>query len=162
MFRRLAPLAALPLLLLTGCLQVVSLHPADDANNPDCASVTVRLPDAIDTLVARETDAQATGAWGDPVAVILRCGVDVPGPSTQPCFELPGSTIQWLRDDTNAPQYLFTTYGRDPAVSVEIDTDIIPAGIALDELSGAVSVVPTNGRECLSLEDTVTGEDLPE
>jgi len=162
MLRRLAPLAVLPLLPLAGCLPIVSLPPAEDANNPECAAVTVRIPDALDTLLARETDAQATGAWGDPVAVILRCGVEVPGPSTLPCFELPGSTVQWLRDDTDAPHYLFTSYGRDPAVAVEVDTELIPAGIALDELSRAVSVLPTNGHECLSLEDTVTGEELPE
>jgi len=147
-------------LLLTGCLPIVSLPAADGANDPGCAEVSVRLPDSIDALPRRETDAQATGAWGDPVAVILRCGVDVPGPSTLPCIEIPGTGVFWLRDDSEAPHYLFTSYGRDPAVAVEIDSDLIAPGIALDELSSAVVFAPGNGRECLDLEDTVTGAEL--
>lgn len=154
---RLALLAAAPALLLAGCLPTVALSPAPDANNPDCAQVSVRLPEQVDTFERRETDAQATGAWGDPVAVILRCGVEVPGPSTLPCIEIPGTGIHWLRDASEAPHYLFTTYGRDPAISVQVDADLIPPGIALDDVANAVTFLPKNGRECLSLEDSVTG-----
>ncbi len=159
--RSAALIATATTFLVGGCAAIVSLPAADDANNPGCAAVSVRLPDVIDTLPQRETDAQATGAWGDPVAVILRCGVEVPGPSTLPCIEIPGSGVFWLRDDSEAPHYLFTSYGRDPAIAVEVDSDVISPGIALDELSDAVSFLPTNGRECLDLEDTVTGAELP-
>ena len=151
----------LPLLaVLSGCTTAVSLEAAPDANNPDCANVTVRLPDTVGTLDALETDAQATGAWGDPVAVILRCGVEVPGPSTQLCIEIPGTGISWLLDDTDAPNYRYTSYGRDPAVSVAVNTEIISAGVALDDLANAVSFTPLNGRECTGFADTVTGDDL--
>lgn len=156
-----AVLAAAALaVMLAGCAGTVSLEPADAANDPDCADVTVRLPDAIDGIERRETDAQATGAWGDPVSVILRCGVAVPGPSTLSCIEIPGTGIQWLRDASTAPNYVFTTYGRDPAVSVAVDADAIAPGVALDELANAVSFTPATGRECASLEDTVTGQEL--
>lgn len=150
---------AVAALVLAGCTSSVSLEAAPNANDPDCANITVRLPDTIDTLAALQTDAQATGAWGDPVAVILRCGVEVPGPSTLPCIEIPGTGIQWLRDETETGNFVFTTYGRDPAVSVAVDAEIVGPGVALDELANAVSFTPSNGRSCQSLDDTVTGSD---
>ena len=70
---------------LTGCTSTVSLEPAPDANDPACAEVTVRLPDDLAGQSRRWTDAQATGAWGEPAAVLLTCGVEPPGPTTLPC-----------------------------------------------------------------------------
>ena len=40
-----------------------------------------RLPETVDGLERRETNAQATGAWGNPASVLLRCGVPTPGPT---------------------------------------------------------------------------------
>ncbi|HAQ60217.1 MAG TPA: DUF3515 domain-containing protein, partial [Microbacterium sp.] len=51
---------------LSGCTSAVSMQPARDANDPLCAEVSVRLPASIDNQERRQTDAQATGAWGDP------------------------------------------------------------------------------------------------
>jgi len=152
-------LAGLLVATLAGCSPTVVMHPAEDANNVDCAAVTVRLPDTLgDGLAKRTTDAQATGAWGDPVSVLLSCGVAVPAASELPCIEVNG--IQWLRDDSAAPNYSFTSFGRDPAVLVAVDADVVSPGIPLDELANAVSFTPSNGLECRSLEDTVTGVEL--
>src|SRR5690606_14059223 len=79
---------ALTFLTLTGCTPTVTLEPAADATNPECAEVIVRLPDMVDGNEYRYTDAQGTGAWGEPSAVLLRCGVPVPGPSPLPCVTL--------------------------------------------------------------------------
>lgn len=54
--------------MLTGCSGDVPMIPADDANNPACADVIVRLPSTVDGLDRRYTNAQSTGAWGDPQA----------------------------------------------------------------------------------------------
>lgn len=148
--------AALLLGGLTACSPAVSLDAAPDAVNPDCAEVIVRLPDAIDEFEYRHTDAQATGAWGEPTAIILRCGVPVPGPTTQLCVELDG--IDWIRDDSNAPTYVFTTYGRDPAVEVIVDGDVASGTNALIQLSNAVSNIKATGactdpNEVLDLPD---------
>ena len=160
--RPLAVLAIAAALVLSGCSTSVILDPAPDANNPACAAVTVRLPSTLNgnggPLAQRETTAQATGAWGEPSAVILHCGVPVPSASSLPCIEVDG--IQWLRDATNAPNFIFTSYGRDPAISVAVDSDAIGPGVALDLLSNVVSYTATNGRQCTSLQDTVTGSDL--
>lgn len=127
---------------------------AEDATNPDCAEIIVRLPESVDEFGKRETNAQATAAWGEPAAVLLRCGVPVPGPSTLPCFTVKG--VDWLRDSSDAPNYIFTSYGRDPAVEVIIDGDRASSS-ALSALGNAVGSLPSD-RECLAAED-VFGED---
>ena len=140
------PLALVPLLVLglAGCAPTVALEPADGAADPACAEVTVRLPDTVAALTARETNAQATGAWGEPVGVILRCGVPSPGPtSTLVCVTVDG--VDWLRDDTNDPSYVFTTYGRTPAVEVIVDATAASGLDALTDLAYAVGQLPVEG-----------------
>ena len=138
-------LAAVPVvLLLAGCAPTVALAPADDAASPLCAEVSVRLPEAIGELASRETNAQATGAWGEPTAVILRCGVPAPAPTAElPCVTVEG--VDWLRDDSDDPRFVFTTYGRVPAVEVIVDGDAASGLEALTELAPAVSRLPVEG-----------------
>lgn len=144
---------------LAGCSPIIALEPAPDANNPDCASVIVRLPDQVAELDKRETNAQSTSVWGDPASVILTCGVTVPGASTLPCFDKQG--IFWLLDDSDDKFWTFRTFGRDPAVEVAVDRDIVSgAGVVIDDLTSAVSYLPTNGSMCTSLSDTATGGQL--
>jgi len=140
--------------LLGACSQPVPLEPAADATNPDCAEIIVRLPDGIEEFAQRETNAQATGAWGDPAAIFLRCGVPVPGPSTLPCFTVKG--VDWLRDSSEAPVYKFISYGRDPAVEVVIDGDRASSN-ALNALGNAVGSLPAT-KQCLAVQD-VFGEE---
>jgi hypothetical protein len=83
---------------------------------------------------------------------VLHCGVAVPAPTAElPCYTIDG--IDWLVDDTDAPTYVLTTYGRDPAVSVAMDSTVVASSTVLDELSGAVSWLPENGQACVSVED---------
>jgi len=106
----------------------------------------------IGELAARETNAQATGAWGDPVAVVLHCGVAVPPPTAElACYTIDG--VDWLVDPADAPNFVFTTYGRDPAVSVVVDSEVASGRTAIEAVSSAVSWLPTNGRACISVED---------
>ena len=148
-----ALLAIAATLALAGCSQVVALDPAGDANNPACADVIVRLPDNLQGLERRETNAQATGAWGYPAAVLLRCGVEVPAASTLPCVEVDG--IFWLRDGADDPTFVFTTFGRDPAVDVVIDQDAASPGLVLSDLSRMVEFTEPNGLECDAVEDSL-------
>ncbi|HYP74154.1 MAG TPA: DUF3515 family protein [Microbacterium sp.] len=141
---------------LTGCSATVSMTPAKHANDPGCAAVTSRLglipAGAVDGQARRWTDAQATGAWGDPeesgtpTTVLLTCGVEVPGPSTLTCQRVGG--VDWLMDDSEAPNYRFTTFGRDPAVEVYLDYDRVSGATVLNALSSAVGQLPVTGTEC--------------
>ncbi|MGX5679850.1 DUF3515 family protein [Schumannella luteola] len=142
---RLLAAALVPIaLLLAGCSPTVALEPADDAANPLCAEVSVRLPEAIGELASRETNAQATGAWGEPTAVILRCGVPSPAPTAElPCITVEG--VDWLRDDSDDPNFVFTTYGREPAVEVIINGEEASGLEVLTALGDAVSRLPSSG-----------------
>src|SRR3954465_13340862 len=75
-------------LALASCSPVVDVTPAKDAANAACAPMMLALPDAIGDAKLRKTNAQATAAWGDPSLVILRCGVNVPGPTTDRCVSV--------------------------------------------------------------------------
>lgn len=156
-------LCALPALLATavlaGCAPIVPLTPTEGATDPACASVIVRLPDTVAGLDSRQTNAQATAAWGTPASVILRCGLEPPAPtSLLRCYTVSG--VDWLVDDSDDPDFVFTTYGRVPAVQVVIDSDGDPAvegdGVSgaavLGDLSYAVSQLPAEG-ECIDPQD---------
>jgi len=140
---------------VAGCASAVPMQPADDAANPACAEIVVRLPDDIDSHGLRETDAQATGAWGDPAVILLTCGVEVPGPSTQRCITIDG--VDWLVDDSDEDLGVFTTYGRDPAVQVVVDL-VTSDSNALNALAASVGTTELTGA-CTDPQDASTGDD---
>lgn len=142
---------AMLVLGVSACTTAVAMQPATNAADPHCADVTVRLPPDIDDLPKRETTAQATGAWGTPTAVLLHCGVEPPAPtSTMPCYTV--GDVDWLVDDTDDPEYRFTSYGRDPAVTVVLDNTVVAGISVLEALNAAVAQLPVTGA-CLALED---------
>jgi len=151
-----AALACVPLALsLAGCTRTVALEPAADAIEVGCADIVVRLPDEVSGHEQRPTDAQGTGAWGDPAAVLLRCGVEPPGPTTLECVDVNG--VDWIIDESDAPNYVFTTYGRVPATEVIVDSDLASGTTALTDLALAVSSVPAEGG-CLGAEELLEEE----
>lgn len=144
-------------LLLAGCSAAVPLQPAPDAVNAACADVVVHLPTTVAGQAERETNAQGTGAWGAPdSAVLLHCGVEVPGPTTLPCLAING--IDWIEDDSDAPLYRFTTYGRDPAVELVIDSKKVSGSTVLVDLTNAVSYIPATGG-CVGAEEPTVPPD---
>jgi hypothetical protein len=109
--------------------------------------MTVRLPETVAEQTRRSVNAQATGAWGAPVAVIVRCGLPLPEPSPLPCFTVDG--IDWLRDDQDAPRFRFITYGLDPATEVIVDSEVVSGTSALRELSKAVGSQSAPVQACI-------------
>lgn len=131
---------------LTGCTNAVSMSAAPSANAAACAAVQVRLPATVDSKFdLRNTNAQATAAWGDPEVAIYHCGVAVPTVSDLPCFSQGG--VDWIRDD-RGDQVVYTTFGRSPAVQVVVDSTKTTSSV-VQELSDAVSSLPKDGHECL-------------
>ena len=127
---------------LSACSAVVNLDASPDSNNPACAEISVRLPDQVASESKRQTNAQATGAWGDPTAVILRCGLPVVEVSKLPCVTASG--VDWLVDDSKKPSYRFITFGRNPATEVIVDSTKVAGVTALDDLSTAVESIPAS------------------
>ncbi|WP_255372150.1 DUF3515 family protein [Cellulosimicrobium sp. CUA-896] len=142
----------------TGCAPRIGVPVADDAADPLCAEVVLALPDALgEDLPQVGTTSQATAAWGAPgAAVTLRCGVEVPGPTTDLCQSVgTGSgTVDWLVVEDGEGTWTFTTYGRDPAVQV-----VVPPAVSANhstsfvaDLGPAVQSVPQT-RRCLDVAD---------
>lgn len=134
---------------LSACTPIADVEPAPDAANPDCATVMVALPSELADQQQRETDSQATAAWGEPAKIILRCGVPVPGPTTDQCATVNG--VDWiLREDETT--WTATTYGREPAVEVLFNPEEVSSSTLLVQLENSVTrIEPT--RECISSND---------
>lgn len=159
--RALSSVASAALLLafaagLAACSTTVDMDAADDANDPLCAELTTRLPGSLADQPRHWTDAQATAAWGEPSNVLLTCGVTPPGPTTLRCWNVAG--VDWIIDESDAPTFRVTTYGRTPAVELYLDTsaDADGQGVSsrdvLDALSPLISSFPVDG-ECVERED---------
>ncbi len=147
----LAIVVAAAAVALAGCAPTVAMDPAAGAGSPACAAVTVRLPDDIGGFAARDTDAQATGAWGYPTVITLHCGVDSPAPTSDlPCVS--GDTVDWLVDDSDSPNYKLTAYGRNPSVTVAFDYSQVSGNDVIAALDQAVSQLPQVGK-CIGVDD---------
>ncbi|MFM1993377.1 MAG: hypothetical protein RL537_66 [Actinomycetota bacterium] len=136
------------ILLLSGCTATVNLEAAEDANNPACAEVMVRLPDVLGEHEKRLTNSQSTSAWGNPAAVLLRCGLPQVTISDLPCVT--AGNFDWLVDDSQAPSYRFISYATDPAVEVVVDSDVASGVTTLESLEAAIGVIDQSKR-CTSI-----------
>ena len=137
--------------LLAACSPVVDVTAAQDAANPACAPMMVALPDAIGDAGLRKTNSQATAAWGDPSQVILRCGVNAPGPTTDRCVSVNG--VDWVIKEGEAA-WTLTTFGRVPATEILLtkDQETVSSATVLADLSGAAAKIPATGN-CVGQED---------
>lgn len=126
---------------------------APDANDPACADVIVRLPQTLDGAARRDTNAQATGAWGNPASVLLYCGIEPSGPTTDTCVNVKG--VDWILDDSRAPLFRFEAYGRSPGLEVIVNAEEQVSGTnVLAELTPSVSLLPQE-RHCSSLTESL-------
>ncbi len=159
-------LGVLAVAVLAGCSAPVNLAPGPHASDPVCAEVLQAAPGVLADGEERSITSQATAAWGEP-PVTLRCGVEVPGPSTERCItvESGDSSVDWLAlegDDELVPEHArqesgawtFITYGRVPAVEV-----VVPAERGSDQPTAVLvelaSAVERTGveRECVGVDD---------
>ncbi|WP_053388228.1 DUF3515 family protein [Leucobacter japonicus] len=136
--------------MLTACAPTVPMTAAEDANNPACANVIVRLPDTVAGQDRRTTNAQSTGAWGDS-AVQLICGTEPSGPTTDACVDVNG--VDWVIDDSAAPIYKFEPYGRTPGIVVYVDSEQVSGTETTVDLNNVVQQLPQE-RKCTALSDT--------
>ncbi|GAA4030843.1 hypothetical protein GCM10023063_11740 [Arthrobacter methylotrophus] len=140
-----ATAATAGVLVLTGCSPVVDVKAAADAANPACAPMMVALPDTIGDAALRKTNSQATAAWGDPSVLILRCGVNVPGPTTDRCVTV--NDVDWVIKEGD-PVWTLTTYGREPATEILMDPNKISSATVLADLAPAASKIKAT-RKCV-------------
>lgn len=152
--RRALPLAAAALVTLTACAPTVAVDVAPYATDPVCASVVLALPQELSADLPRlETDAQATTAWGRAdAAVVLRCGVEPLGPTTDRCQSVStpnGPTIDWVVVEEDG-DWRFTTYGRVPAVEVRVPAAVTEfSSTSFVDLLGPAVAQTAQERSCL-------------
>ena len=138
------------------CTPTVPMERAAHAILPVCAEVSVRLPKTIGDLERVNTNAQGTAAWGNPTAVLFRCGLDMPVASNELCTKV--GDVDWLADGSHDPDYVFISYGRNPAVEVIVDNTLISGRTVLEALNDAVRVLDQE-HFCIDFTDL---EDPPE
>ncbi|MDI3242493.1 DUF3515 family protein [Arthrobacter sp. AL08] len=146
---RILAAAAIAGVLLSACSPVVDVAPAKDAADPACAPMMVALPDAIGDAKLRKTNSQATAAWGDPSLLVLRCGVNVPGPTTDRCVSVNG--VDWVIKEGD-PVWTLTTFGREPATEILLDPNKISSATVLADLASSASKLPAT-RNCVGQAD---------
>jgi len=137
--------------VLTGCSQPVVVDPAPYAADPECARVMLAIPETLGGLEMRDTTSQATSAYGDEFTILVRCGVEPPGPTTETCtsVDVESGSQDWLLVDLGE-DWQATSFGRTPAVEVLVPKERADQAVGelLAELSGAAALAPSNGLEC--------------
>ncbi len=135
-----------------GCAATATVEPAPQAHDPVCADVMLTLPEEIGEHSQRPTSSQGTAAWGDPAAVVLRCGVEPIGPSEHPCVSPAGVDWVWIENEDHLQ---LISYGREPTVEVLLDGERLTedttmnAQFALSEAVGRIEQT----RRCTDLLD---------
>ena len=140
--------AAVGLVTLGACTPTITVEVAPDATDPLCASIVLALPEELGGAERLRTTSQATTAWGtQSSAITLRCGVEPPGPTTEACQaieDVSGTSVDWLVVEDEG-SWVFTTYGRVPAVEVTVPDGVATAPVV--DLNRAVSLAPQS-RHC--------------
>lgn len=130
-----------------GCAGAVDIEPAPGGGTVECRDLVAALPPTLADLARRGADTTVgVAAWGDP-AVVLRCGTEPLGPTTLPCVTIDG--VDWIvvaQDENGAAR--LATFGRDPAVEVEVPAEYAPAPLVLTGLGEAVDALPVD-RSCV-------------
>ncbi|GAA3031479.1 DUF3515 family protein [Streptomyces glomeratus] len=123
------------------------LTAAAGAGDTHCREVTRKAPGLLAGKERRSVGLEGVVVWGSQ-QVILRCGVNSPGATKDPCFEANG--VDWVIDERQSTpdRKVIVTFGRTPATQVAIRAREVRADEAIVELSHLVAGVPKSGR-CL-------------
>lgn len=93
------------------------------------------------------TPSDAVRAWGKrpESAVIARCGVASPGPTTDMCFAANG--VDWVESSLGDGRR-YVTYGREPAIEVLVPKEAGVDGSVLASFAAAAKKIPQGEHRC--------------
>ncbi len=118
---------------------------APEGRSTACTTLVATRPATVLGQPSRPTTGEpGTAAWGNP-AIVLRCGTEPLGPTTLECLDVDG--IDWVVLATDGSGTVFASYGRRPAVEVEVPAAYAPEAFALTELTAVVQELPQR-RSC--------------
>ncbi len=126
-----------PALALSACAPVVDVSPGQGRGERGLRAhdgVPFRMR-SVTPSCARPTARQRPPGATRPL-VILRCGVNVPGPTTDRCVSVNG--VDWVIKEGD-PVWTLTTFGREPATEILMDPDKISSATVLADLSAAAA-----------------------
>lgn len=137
---------------ITACAPVISVPAGVNATEPICADVVLALPDVVLEQERAKTTSQATAAWGEAgAAITFICGVNQPDPTSEDCQSITldmfgrEDTFDWIMN-TSDSGFTFTSYGRDPAMMVQVPATLNstqPTAALLDVANGVAQVPAT-------------------
>ncbi|MEU6963241.1 DUF3515 domain-containing protein [Streptomyces chrestomyceticus] len=130
------------------------IESAPNADHPLCADLARNYPRRLLDEDRTEAKGEGVAVWGDS-AVVLRCGMKPPKPTTDLCLNVNG--VDWvLRSDSSSEgenegggksKKTLLTYGRDPAVEVTVTAEAMTAaGDTLVDLGDAVRAIPQKAK----------------
>jgi hypothetical protein len=132
------------------CAPVITVPVGVEATTPVCAEVVLALPDVVLDQEKAKTNSQATAAWGEPgAAITFTCGVAAPDPTSEDCQSITTNvygapeTFDWILI-TSSTGFSFVSYGREPAMMVQVPASLNaeqPTAALLD-VAQAVAKVP--------------------
>ncbi len=143
-------------LVLTACTPVISVPAGTYATEPICAEVVLALPDQVLEQDRAKTTSQATAAWGvGGAAVTFTCGVEEPETASEDCQSITVNvygepeTFDWIAYPHDSG-FTFVTYGRTPAMMVQVPASLNasqPTAALLDVATGVSKVAATKACE---------------
>jgi hypothetical protein len=130
--------------VVAGCGSGDQVTAAPQATAAACTALSARLPATVLDRARGTLNVTGAAAWGDP-AIVLRCGVASPGPTTDQCIEADG--VDWVFTETKEV-FRFVSYGRTPGVEVTVPTSIdrTTAPGVLADLADAVRSITTTTK----------------
>lgn len=132
---------------LAACSSSVEVTPGPLADSEACRKASRHWPPTVGRLERADTttDSATVAAWGDP-AVIARCGVTSPGPTTDLCITVSG--VDWVAHRLS-DGVRFISYGRDPAIEVLVPHDYAPEPLLLPAFEQAAKQLPPGRHRCI-------------
>lgn len=124
---------------------------APHAGDTACKQIAERYPDRLGGQALTFTDRPGVAVWGDNT-IVLRCGVELPVPTVDPCATVDGVDWVFREERSKDGGKTVVTYGRDPAVEAVVSDEAVAVDDVLVDLSALVEPVKTYTR-CLNLND---------
>ncbi|MGW7225679.1 DUF3515 family protein [Streptomyces cyaneofuscatus] len=124
---------------------------APHAGDAACKQLADRYPDRLGGQDLTFTDRPGVAVWGEN-GIVLRCGVELPVPTLDPCATVDGVDWVFREDRSKDGGKVVVTYGRDPAVEVVVSDDVAAVDDVLVDLSALVEPVKTYTK-CINLDD---------
>ncbi|MGW1373779.1 DUF3515 family protein [Streptomyces sp. NPDC002446] len=110
---------------------------APSGGGPECTRIANGYPDRLNGQERDRVDLPGVAVWGSG-AVVLRCGLTPPRPTTDTCVSV--DEVDWVLREARSRdgRKLLITYGRHPAVEAAISDQAPELDALLVELSRIV------------------------